>query len=105
MNYIDNNNWDNLFDILTKSSPTSLFKLTNLGSLKLFLENWKGRHPLLLQTVRFPSFPSFWSSIDLGWDKYFDLIKKYEDVGIVKKYNDTWNKSNLEGFEWIQEII
>ena len=52
--------WDNLFKILAKSSPTSLFKFKfndcfssiKSDSLKLFFDNWKGRHPLFLQLWR-----------------------------------------------------
>ncbi|PKY27432.1 hypothetical protein RhiirB3_443147 [Rhizophagus irregularis] len=49
---------DKLFEMLTRSSPTSLFKfkfdiisreLITPESFKLFINNWKGRHPMLLQ--------------------------------------------------------
>uniref|UniRef100_U9UJY7 F-box associated domain-containing protein n=1 Tax=Rhizophagus irregularis (strain DAOM 181602 / DAOM 197198 / MUCL 43194) TaxID=747089 RepID=U9UJY7_RHIID len=49
---------NNLFRILTRSSPTNLFKFKfsfsqiDLDSLELFFENWKGRHPMILQFVR-----------------------------------------------------
>ncbi len=106
--YGDRINWSNLFNILTKSSPTSLFKFKfqfddvgpELESLKLFFDNWKGRHPMLLQTDRFLSDMGL-SSIDPDWNEYLNLIKKYEDEGIVKKYNDNWNNVTLQDFEWI----
>jgi hypothetical protein len=47
--------WDNLFDILAKLSPISLFKFKfycitlHLDSLKLFFDNWKG-HPTYVIT-------------------------------------------------------
>ncbi|GBB91193.1 hypothetical protein RclHR1_18370003 [Rhizophagus clarus] len=47
----------NLFKILARSSPNSLFKFkfdlfyqeVEIESLKLFFDNWKGRHPMWLQ--------------------------------------------------------
>ncbi|PKK62527.1 hypothetical protein RhiirC2_759455, partial [Rhizophagus irregularis] len=52
---MDNFNWNKLFDILTKFSPINLYKFTfnygglKLESLKLFLDNWNERHPVLLE--------------------------------------------------------
>jgi hypothetical protein len=46
--------YNDLLKILTESSPNSLFKFKfrnlyiSLESLKLFLDNWKGRHPISL---------------------------------------------------------
>ncbi|PKC60454.1 hypothetical protein RhiirA1_539833 [Rhizophagus irregularis] len=84
--------WDNLFKILTESSPNSLFKFKfysyvsiNLGSLKQFFENWKGKHPMLLQLSRVKNVE--------------DLIVKYKKKGRVKIYNNNVNFD--EGFEWI----
>ncbi|PKC06862.1 hypothetical protein RhiirA5_501071 [Rhizophagus irregularis] len=83
--------WDKLFEILTKSSPISLFKFKiysyippKLDSLKLFLDNWKNRFPMLLQVGRMKDTK--------------DLVEKYKEVGIIKKY-----KNCLYGkdFEWI----
>jgi len=94
--------WDYLFEILTKSSPTSLFKLKfefnlapKLESLKTFFDNWEGRHPMLLLQIY---------HIDAERNKYFDLIEKYETIGIIKKYNYTYfigNADSLDDFEWI----
>ncbi|GBC06331.1 hypothetical protein RclHR1_06770014 [Rhizophagus clarus] len=85
-------NWDNLFKILTNSSPNSLFKFkiysyvaTNLKSLKQFFENWKDKHPMLLHLSRV-------KNVD-------DLIVKYMKKGRVKKYIN--NVYFDEGFEWI----
>ncbi|PKC09466.1 hypothetical protein RhiirA5_415613 [Rhizophagus irregularis] len=57
-NYFD---WDELFEILTKSSPIGLFKFTftspisdlkrKMNSIKLFLDNWKDRHSMSLYIV------------------------------------------------------
>ena len=78
-------NWNYLFEVLTKSSPTGLFKFIfyfcetlELESLKLFLDNWKGRRPMLLQTIIGGSL----------WDWNSDLIEKYKTQGIIKKYQD-----------------
>ncbi|CAB4414811.1 unnamed protein product [Rhizophagus irregularis] len=87
--------WDKLLNILAKSSPTSLFKFkfyfkygfSELETFKLFLDNWKGRHPMLLQANIY--------DVDLS-----TLIKKYIDEGIVKSYNNV--RGGLVDFEWIQ---
>ena len=87
-------------ELLAKSSPPDLFKFKfcfnwltspHLNSLKLFFDNWKGRHPMLIQTV---------PTIDMK--EWFDLIEKYKAEGIVKKYDN--DMSNFEEFEWIQKI-
>ena len=69
--------WDYLFKVLTKSSPASLFrfkfdynKSIKMDSLKLFFDNWKGRHPMLLQTD--------------SWNDYIINIDKYKAEGIIK---------------------
>ncbi|RIA99414.1 hypothetical protein C1645_811438 [Glomus cerebriforme] len=90
--------WDNLFKSLTRSSPISLFKfklfsvwcLYSLKSLKIFFENWKGRHPMLLHT-----------SISEEERQYFDLIEKYETEGIIKRRHNYLDKATFEDFEWI----
>ena len=80
--------WDNLFNILIKSSPTSLFKFKfhfsrfsepKSESLKLFFDNWKGRHPMLLHTNYIRSYHQC---------KHFDLINKYKTEGIIKRYDN-----------------
>jgi hypothetical protein len=82
--------WDKLFEILTRSSPTCLFKFKfysystiNLESLKLLFDNWKDRHPMSLQLSKM---------VD---EK--ELIEKYKAERIIKKY-----KNCLYGkdFEW-----
>ncbi|PKK68582.1 hypothetical protein RhiirC2_782083 [Rhizophagus irregularis] len=87
---------DELLEILAKSSPTSLFKfkfyfkyvVSRLETFKLFLDNWKGRHPMLLQT-------------NIYDEDFLTLIKKYIDEGIVKSHNNI--RGGLVYFEWIQE--
>ncbi|RIA82240.1 hypothetical protein C1645_513276 [Glomus cerebriforme] len=75
--------WNNVFEILTKSSPINLFKFRfskfsppDIESLKLFFNNWKGRHPMILK-----------SDWNFGWynDDFIDLIENYKE-GIVKEY-------------------
>ncbi|CAG8594678.1 hypothetical protein RhiirA1_464667 [Rhizophagus irregularis] len=88
-------NWDKLFEILNISSPTSLFKFKfniishesiNLESLILFINNWKGRHPMLLQLDSY------------GCTDLFDLIEEYKSEGIIKKFN--YLHRDFEDFEW-----
>ncbi|RIA81212.1 hypothetical protein C1645_881730 [Glomus cerebriforme] len=90
--------WDYLFEILTKSSPNGLFKFKlyfdespKLESFISFFDNWNGRHPMLLQTIK------------LDFYEYFDLIEKYKDKGIVKKFDYALHL--FEDFEWIQKKI
>ena len=86
--------WNGIFKILTKSSPVGLFKFKfyslslEWDSLKLFLDNWKDRHPMLLITYQ-----------DMSYE-----IEKYIVKGTVKKYdylNLHW--CDFEDFEWIQK--
>ncbi|EXX53050.1 uncharacterized protein OCT59_029379 [Rhizophagus irregularis] len=101
-------NWDLLFEVLTRSSPINLFKFKfyfyetpKLKSLKLFLDNWIGKHSMLLQTIQ----DIYWVSKIIG-AKYFDLIEEYKTQGIVKMYNHSVPNDNIfEDFEWIQENI
>ncbi|GBC47163.2 hypothetical protein GLOIN_2v1866989 [Rhizophagus irregularis DAOM 181602=DAOM 197198] len=60
----------------------------NLNSLKLFFDDWKGRHPMLLQFA-------------LN-DDYDDLIEKYKAEGIIKRYD---NKASYDDFEWIEKRV
>ncbi|GBC01743.1 hypothetical protein RclHR1_04310004 [Rhizophagus clarus] len=85
-----------LLKILTKSSPASLFRFKfcipdNLESetLELFFENWKGRHPILLQTR------------DHKFD-HLTIIQKYIDEGIIKSHDKYDNGNIFEAFEWIR---
>jgi hypothetical protein len=84
-NYIE---WDNLFNVLANSSPPGLsefvFKKTDdkpeLESLKLFFDNWEGRQPI---TLKFDSHGSYRRRIT---DELIDLIERYKEKGVVKKY-------------------
>ncbi|RIA99782.1 hypothetical protein C1645_811153 [Glomus cerebriforme] len=82
----DGINWDNVFEILTKSSPASLFEfifyfnfLPGCDSLKLFLKNWKGRHPMIIKL-------SYLGIIWDGQSEYINLLKEYKAEGIVENY-------------------
>ncbi|GBB83130.1 hypothetical protein RclHR1_00010012 [Rhizophagus clarus] len=76
--------WDNLFNILIKSPP-SLFEFIftdiedkpDLESLELFLNNWEGRQPI--------SFTFDTEYLDVN-DKLIDLLGRYIEKGVVKKY-------------------
>jgi hypothetical protein len=89
--------WDNLFETLTKSSSSSLFKfkfssrkLPKLETYELFLDNWKGRRPMFLQT--------FSSTINTD----LETIERYKERGIVKKLvHYFWWEQTTEDFEWI----
>ncbi|CAB5295056.1 unnamed protein product [Rhizophagus irregularis] len=101
-------NWDYLFEILVSSSSPNLFKFKfyfyeapKLESLKLFLDNWKGRRSILLQTIQDNSWGL---CLEIGM-KYFELMEEYKMQGIVKKYNHVLNESTFEDFEWLQENI
>jgi hypothetical protein len=84
--------WDKLFEILTESSPISLFKFSftfcdsswesNLKSLKLFLDNWKDRHPMLLHLFLKDYYfrRSQQEKLELE-----NLIQEYEVKSIIKK--------------------
>src|SRR5438045_1259532 len=68
-------NWDYPFEVLTRLSPTNLFKFKfnfyfkpKPESLKLFLDNWEGRHPMLLQTIQ----DDLWRLLDCNYN--IDLI-------------------------------
>jgi hypothetical protein len=94
---------ERLFEILTRSSPTSLFKFKFYFSvpfpkpdtLKLFFDNWKGRHPMLLQTI-----PDN-AHVYIQEDNYIGMIEKYKAEGVVvKKYDDNCRGYFFEDFEW-----
>ncbi|PKC63897.1 hypothetical protein RhiirA1_537448 [Rhizophagus irregularis] len=80
--------WDNLFNILAISSPLGLFEFnfkgTNekpeLESLKLFFDNWEGRHPIIL---KFQMEGNYRKVIN---DELIDLVKRYKEKGVIKDY-------------------
>jgi hypothetical protein len=78
-------NLDELFQILTKSSPSSLYKFKfdskkfKLEDIKSFFNNWKNRKPMLLKIYR-----SFMMEPD---QQLVSLIEQYKTEGIIKKYS------------------
>ncbi|GBB88546.1 hypothetical protein RclHR1_15090005 [Rhizophagus clarus] len=104
-------NWDYLFEILIKSSPIGLSKFKfyfheapKLESLKYFLDNWKSKRSISLQTIQ----DNEWSASIVIAAKYFDLIKEYKTQGIVETYkHDFLVEENItfEDFKWIQGNI
>ena len=85
--------WDSLFEKLAKLSPPNLYKFNHCNStikletLKLFFDNWKGRHPMFLQT-------------NISEKRYLDLIEQYKIEKIIKKYD---SRENFDTFEWIEK--
>ena len=72
----------------------NMYQKPSSESLRLLFESWKGRHPMLLQTI---SRDPFTSAYD-----YFGLIEKYKVEGIIKNYDNGFRGRNFEDFEWIQ---
>jgi hypothetical protein len=92
--------WEKLFRILVRSSPISLFKfkffnssIIRLVDMKLFLDNWEGRNPILL---RISSPSKYFIKVDMD-----DLLVKYKAKGIIKDYSIGIGVNNRENFEWV----
>ncbi|GBC05418.1 hypothetical protein RclHR1_06210003 [Rhizophagus clarus] len=93
--------WDKLFEILDRSSPISLckfnftsYKTIKLEYLKLFLENWKDKRPMLL-IIGNDNY-----SLDMEVNQQLkDLIEEYKMKGIIK--NCYIGGNICEDFEWI----
>ncbi len=90
-------NFENLFDKLVNSAPDNLFKFKfksswqiPLVAWKSFFYNWKGRPPMLLQTIA-----TFLN------EEYMVLFENYKFLGIIKKYDNCENENTFEDFEWI----
>jgi hypothetical protein len=70
-----------------------------VGFLKFFFENWKDRHPMLLQILIFSEHSrSLEQNYHYQHRQLEDLVQMYQSKGIIKKY-DTYG---YEDFEWIQ---
>ncbi|CAG8512728.1 11130_t:CDS:2 [Rhizophagus irregularis] len=96
--------WDNLFKVLISSSPINLFKFKfssfktlKLETLKFFFDNWKDRHPILLQTN---SLYSLYSANTERQQQINNLVETYKKKGIVKTYDVYWQIHTIEDFEW-----
>ncbi|GES93945.1 hypothetical protein GLOIN_2v1878750 [Rhizophagus clarus] len=101
--------WIKVFGMLIQFSPIGLFKFkfyvlhinsfSQLQFLNLFFDKWKGRHPMLFQTVQMHINHS------KLLEKVFKKIKKYKAEGIVKTYENDLHGNNYEEFEWIKKRI
>jgi hypothetical protein len=107
---INDSDWEKLFEVLIRSSPSSLFKFKfyfyeppKPEALKLFFDNWKGRHPMLLQTIPEDKFVAYDYINDYIADDYIGIIEKYKAEGVIKKYDDYCDRISFEDFEWIRE--
>ncbi|RIA82330.1 hypothetical protein C1645_835525 [Glomus cerebriforme] len=99
--------YDDLFKILIRSSPISLFRFKfffntkynhKLKYLKLFLDNWKNRHPILLHLI----LVEYFADQHMKQKKRAkDLIEKCKDKGIIKHYDIPFSYL-FETFEWIK---
>ncbi|RGB25484.1 hypothetical protein C1646_820997 [Rhizophagus diaphanus] len=102
-NYFD---WDELFEILTKSSPIGLFKFTftspisdlkrKMVSIKLFLDNWKDRHSMSLYIVSLEE--AYMKMLKQQRRKFQqqdkqqqqileNLLQQYIAIGIIEKFS------------------
>ncbi|PKY47543.1 hypothetical protein RhiirA4_462759 [Rhizophagus irregularis] len=98
-------NYEELFSILTESSPKSLFKFkfifnkkfgNKLTSLKSIFDNWKDRKPILLQIDLVNCFTQ------QEEQEMKDIIEKYKAKEIIKRF-DLNVVYDVEEFEWVQE--
>ncbi|CAB5186015.1 uncharacterized protein OCT59_027250 [Rhizophagus irregularis] len=95
-------NYRNLFKILVRSSPISLYKFKiyfnqefgpNSETLKSFFDNWKDRHPMILQ-IHSMNFEDM--------EELKGLAKKYELKGIVQRC-DFNCVCDYEEFDWVRK--
>ncbi|CAB5357447.1 hypothetical protein RhiirA1_468369 [Rhizophagus irregularis] len=97
--------YKSLFEILIRSSPISLYKFKiyfnrkfgpKFKLLKSFFDNWKDRHPMILQI----NMVNFEDKQEM--DKLKELVKKYEIKGIVQRCDfDCFYY--YEDFDWIRK--
>ncbi|GBB94934.1 hypothetical protein RclHR1_24440003 [Rhizophagus clarus] len=99
--HLDKFNWHKLFQILTKSSPNSLFKfkffttmIFKLDEMKFFFDNWKDRNPML---IRISNGNQFYFRIE----EVRNLIEEYKEKGIIKNYSINNGIISCENFEWV----
>ncbi|CAG8734163.1 13795_t:CDS:2 [Rhizophagus irregularis] len=97
--------YKSLFEILIRSSPISLYKFKiyfnrkfgpKFKLLKSFFDNWKDRHPMILQINMF-NFDDY-----REMDKLKELVKKYEVKGIVQRC-DFNCFHDYDEFDWIRK--
>jgi hypothetical protein len=91
-------NWDELFQILTKSSPSSLYKFKfdskkfKLEDIKSFFNNWKNRKPMLLKINHY--------IVSEPEQQLVSLIEQYKAKETVKKYSIGLEPYMYKDFEW-----
>ncbi|RGB29526.1 hypothetical protein C1646_766498 [Rhizophagus diaphanus] len=99
-------NFEELFNILTESSPKSLFKFkfifnkkfgNKLTSLKSIFDNWKDRKPILLQIDLVNCFTQ------QEKQEMKDIIEKYKAKEIIKRFDLNVLYDDVKEFEWDQE--
>jgi hypothetical protein len=97
--------YKSLFEILIRSSPISLYKFKiyfnrkfgpKFKLLKSFFDNWKDRHPMILQINMF----NFYDYREM--DKLKELVKKYEVKGIVQRCDFNYFH-DYDEFDWIRK--
>jgi hypothetical protein len=95
--------WNELFEILSKSSPINLnrfkfssYKLIKLEHLKLFFDNWGDKNPMLLKI----SNKNYTTSLKAK-EQLENLTEEYITKGIIKKYFIGNSRNIHEEFEWI----
>ncbi|PKY25539.1 hypothetical protein RhiirB3_440514 [Rhizophagus irregularis] len=72
-----------------------LLTTINLDHVKIFLNNWKDRNPMLLKLYNKNNFN------DKINQQLEVLAKEYKAKGIIKKYIGDYNRVNInEDFEW-----
>jgi hypothetical protein len=96
--------WDEFFLTLAKSSPISLFKFKfnffnfyntiKLKDIKLFLDNWKDRNPILLKVC-------YSNNCNMTMKQQLqDLIENYKEI--IRKYSFKYHPYTYDDdFEWV----
>ena len=99
--------WDNLFKILSESSPANLYKFkvylytyyTMLNFFTSFFDNWRGRHPMVLKRTA----TTYSNLISRG--AYFSLINKYKAEGIIEEYREDLTTPTFNDFDEFKNRI
>ncbi|PKC00341.1 hypothetical protein RhiirA5_428335 [Rhizophagus irregularis] len=94
-------NHDKLFEIITRSSPITLFKFDffsfrkiNLKNIKLFFDNLKDRKPILLKINN----ANYLENTEEK-QQFENLVQEYKAKGIIKRYFIGLDV-NSKDFEW-----
>jgi hypothetical protein len=96
---------DKLLNILIKSAPHTLYKIQfhsyrfSLESLERFFHDWRGRKSLWFYPVIIEDYiEHLFHASDFN-DKFLDMIEKYINEGIVKKYEKSKNFGFINDYE------